>query len=92
VSWNNKTAGRKARATGMVLSNQPEATRVIWCDGKMMHVYQNLYDALLQLRRLPSSDGYWIDAGCINQSDLLEKNQQVQMMGHIYSCAKSVTI
>ena len=57
----------------------------------MMHVYPNLYDALLQLRRLPSPDDYWIDSVCINQSDL-ERNQQVQMMGRIYGYAKLVTI
>lgn len=69
-----------------------DATRVIWCNGERMNIYQNLHDALLQLRRSSSYDDYWIDAVCINQDDLVERNQQVQMMGRIYSCAKSVTI
>lgn len=32
----------------------------------------------------------WIDAVCINQSDHLEKNHQVNMMGRIYSTAERV--
>ena len=34
----------------------------------------------------------WIDAVCINQLDIVERNQQVQLMGWIYSHASSVTI
>jgi hypothetical protein len=34
----------------------------------------------------------WADAVCINQQDLLERSQQVQMMGDIYSCARNVVI
>lgn len=34
----------------------------------------------------------WADAVCINQKDLLERSQQVQMMGDIYSSAKNVVI
>ena len=35
---------------------------------------------------------YWIDAICIDQSDVTEQNHQVQMMGSIYSKAQSVAI
>jgi hypothetical protein len=35
---------------------------------------------------------FWIDAICINQSDVLEQNHQVQMMRQIYSNAKSVSV
>lgn len=34
----------------------------------------------------------WADAVCINQLDLLERGQQVQMMGDIYSSARNVII
>ncbi|KAH7111205.1 heterokaryon incompatibility protein-domain-containing protein [Dactylonectria macrodidyma] len=34
----------------------------------------------------------WADAVCINQEDLLERSQQVQMMGDIYSSARNVVI
>lgn len=42
---------------------------------------------------LLQENGYplmWIDAICINQSDHLEKNHQVNMMGRIFSMAKRV--
>jgi hypothetical protein len=34
----------------------------------------------------------WVDAVCINQQDLLERSQQVRMMGDIYSSARNVVI
>ena len=43
------------------------------------------------LRRLVPSHGtrtLWIDAICINQADILERSQQVAMMGKIYSQAE----
>jgi hypothetical protein len=35
---------------------------------------------------------WWIDAICINQSDLEERSQQVQLMGDIYSGASCVVV
>jgi hypothetical protein len=35
---------------------------------------------------------YWIDAICINQDSVLERNHQVQMMRQIYSNAESVSV
>jgi hypothetical protein len=35
---------------------------------------------------------FWIDALCINQSDTLERNRQVALMGQIYTHASSVLI
>lgn len=71
--------------------SQDLTTREILCNGRTMNVYQNLYDALLQLRKSCPGD-YWIDAICINQGDLLERNQQVQIMDQIYGCAETVTV
>lgn len=34
----------------------------------------------------------WVDAVCINQQDLLERKQQVQIMGDVYSSARNVII
>nr|RBQ94015.1 hypothetical protein FVER53263_09999 [Fusarium verticillioides] len=63
----------------------------ILCDGKGVYVKSNLYQALLQLRKAHPGV-YWIDAICINQSNLTELGQQVQMMNRIYSSASQVTI
>ncbi|KAF5635705.1 Heterokaryon incompatibility protein [Fusarium sp. NRRL 25303] len=63
----------------------------ILCDGKGVYIKSNLYQALLQLRKARPGL-YWIDAICINQSNLTELGQQVQMMNRIYSSASQVTI
>lgn len=73
---------------------------VIEVDGEEVSVGANLYAALLALRfqvthhtdpRLsdtPQTSGhFWIDALCINQTDLKEKSSQVMMMSRIYQQA-----
>ncbi|KAI1363302.1 heterokaryon incompatibility protein-domain-containing protein [Xylaria arbuscula] len=65
--------------------------RLIMCNGRKMMVQANLYDALLQFRRV-APGRYWVDAVCINQKDGKEKAQQMQMMSDIYRTAESVTI
>jgi hypothetical protein len=61
-------------------------------------VTENLYDALVQLRRshhqLPGDDRHalWIDAICINQEDFDERNEQVRRMGEIYEKATRINI
>ncbi|KAI1748115.1 heterokaryon incompatibility protein-domain-containing protein [Xylaria castorea] len=67
------------------------ATSTIICNGKVMQVQHNLYDALLHLRQKQPVD-YWIDAICINQRDPQERSGQVQMMGRIYRSAALVTV
>ncbi|KAF1973161.1 HET-domain-containing protein [Bimuria novae-zelandiae CBS 107.79] len=55
-------------------------------------VGRNLWWFLLHMRLQERHGYYWIDALCINQSDVAEQNHQVQMMGSIYSKAQSVAI
>jgi hypothetical protein len=55
-------------------------------------ITENLDLVLRHLRLLKRSRVLWIDAVCINQSDLEERRQQVQMMGIIYSKAHEVII
>jgi hypothetical protein len=43
-----------------------QRTKPIMCNGKVIKIYANLYDALVQLRRRHPGD-YWVDALCINQ-------------------------
>lgn len=55
-------------------------------------VSPDLVKALRALRH-PYQDRYlWVDAVCINQDDLAEKNIQVQMMSMIYGQAKNVCV
>jgi hypothetical protein len=77
-------------------------TTEIAVDGKIRHVTSNLASALESIQRRLYSDEeteegplnlpsfLWADALCINQSDDVEKTNQVQMMGDIYRKAALV--
>ena len=54
-------------------------------------ITDNLYSALVNLAE-PEPRFWWIDALCINQEDVQEKNQQVKLMKDIYSRAKKVFV
>ncbi|KFA56397.1 hypothetical protein S40293_05043 [Stachybotrys chartarum IBT 40293] len=63
-------------------------------EGVNISVTPNLLSALHRLR-LPPSEGLrtlWVDALCINQSDLDERSQQVSIMRDIYASARHVLI
>lgn len=53
-------------------------------------VRTNLWLALSHLRSTKVSQTFWIDAICIDQSNISERNVQVQMMGDIYRQASLV--
>jgi hypothetical protein len=52
----------------------------------------NLYAALLHLRNHALSRAVWIDAICIDQENLEEKEQQIQIMAKIYAQASRVVV
>lgn len=64
----------------------------IRCDGGVLTISANLYEALLVLRSRYPFASFWIDQININQQDVAEKGVQVAMMGAIYSKAKSVYV
>jgi hypothetical protein len=61
-------------------------------DGARFHVGQNLWDALHYLRSSGDQMPFWIDAICINQHDVKERNRQLAMMKWIYFRADTVVI
>lgn len=63
-------------------------------NGHQLDVVPNLLRALQHLRRHPVVSGQhlWVDAVCIDQTDLQEKASQVDMMGEIYRRADQVFI
>ena len=69
----------------------PNYTRVL-LNGRSMYVTRNLADALYQFSELEFDYLFWIDAICINQADLSERNSQLSLMGDIYSSARAVLI
>ncbi|RDW60553.1 hypothetical protein BP6252_11936 [Coleophoma cylindrospora] len=70
----------------------PEKRAVIECNGCPFNITVNLYWALVRIRHASHSQTLWVDAICINQSDLAERSHQVSFMGAIFSYASKVYI
>ncbi|KAM7184011.1 Heterokaryon incompatibility protein (HET) domain containing protein [Rhypophila sp. PSN 637] len=62
----------------------PAGTKPVTCDGHTLLVTPNCDQALRHLRLKFRPRNLWIDALCINQQSLAEKNHQVPIMGEIY--------
>jgi len=69
---------------------QPEIREQIQLDEHCIEVTVNLESALRYLRQRRHDRVLWIDALCINQHDILEKNSQIPMMGRIYRSARTI--
>lgn len=57
-----------------------------------IEIRQNLSQFLRVASRLYPETALWVDALCINQRNVRERNHQVQQMGLVYSSAKRVLI
>lgn len=55
-------------------------------------IRENLYQFLLQIRHPAEDLTLWIDALCIDQSNLDERGQQVQLMHQIFRSARRVLV
>lgn len=67
-------------------------THSIKLNNNVLSISRNLWTALKQIRSRSSTRTLWIDAICINQQDIPERNAQVQRMGSIYKGAKQVLV
>jgi hypothetical protein len=65
---------------------------VILLDGVEVAIGGELAAALRRLRNGSEERRIWIDAVCINQNNIAEKNEHVKMMGQIYSQASMVHV
>ncbi|KAF3035054.1 hypothetical protein E8E11_003636 [Didymella keratinophila] len=66
--------------------------QIIECNGELIGVSQNLFDALVNTRLAGKSRTIWIDALCIDQKNDAEKSDQVQYMYAIYRAAAQVIV
>lgn len=64
----------------------------IYINGMQVSVTKNLALALQYIRKVDRDQILWVDAVCINQADVDEKNSQVRLMGTLYSEAEDVII
>ncbi|KAI2631810.1 HET-domain-containing protein [Hypoxylon sp. NC1633] len=79
------------------LTSGVKVTKDILVDNQHFPATANLASALWHFRKYGSTNEQtgeikwlWVDAVCINQNDIPEKNHQVAMMGSIYHEASSV--
>jgi hypothetical protein len=71
--------------------NDPGTSQEIIVSDKPFIITENLYHGLLELRK--DVTGYlWIDALCIDQTNITERASQVLLMGKIYSLAENVIV
>ena len=71
----------------------------IICDGRLIKITRNLRDALrmlanaINMPQMPKTPSYyWIDALCMNQSDIEERNSQVARMADVFKRADGVVV
>ncbi|PQE06016.1 hypothetical protein CJF30_00004958 [Rutstroemia sp. NJR-2017a BBW] len=69
-----------------------KADQEIWLSEHKFRVRDNLYHALCRIRGRKDLRKLWIDAICINQEDIAERNQQILHMTDIYTRATQVLI
>ncbi|KAI9148769.1 Heterokaryon incompatibility protein [Paramyrothecium foliicola] len=81
----------KFQALSYMWGEGPADCRIV-INGSSYYVRKNLWDALHYLRIHKPETFYWIDAICINQDDVMERNRQVKLMHHIYFRAQRVIV
>jgi hypothetical protein len=69
-----------------------DKTESITLDNQEFAITHNLHRAMIQLRDHQLPRIIWIDAVCINQEDVKEKEHQIQFMASIYAKANCVVV
>jgi hypothetical protein len=64
----------------------------IWVNGAVVEITESLWNALYQIRHTNEVRTLWVDALCIDQSNLEEKSRQVPLMDFIYGRAQIVLV
>jgi hypothetical protein len=73
---------------------EDDLSNAILCNGRWVSVGLNLKEALCFFfdQKLSHSDWLWVDAVCIDQSNLTERGEQVQHMTQLYAYAREVLV
>ncbi|KAJ2998880.1 hypothetical protein NUW58_g184 [Xylaria curta] len=70
----------------------PHATEIVEINGELQNATVNLACAIRHLRNTETPIKIWIDALCINQSNIFEKGEQVALMRDICAGAEEVIV
>jgi hypothetical protein len=73
-------------------SDPPGCQYFMECGESKLQVTLNCHSAICHLRKKLGQFTVWVDAVCINQTDLTEKAEQIPLMGDIYSIADLVYV
>jgi hypothetical protein len=76
--------------TWATTSGNTSISRYVLCHGKKIGITENCDSLLRSLRRRGQNRTIWVDAICIDQSNIVERNHQVKLMATIYSNASQV--
>ena len=71
-------------AVSYVWGSEDKADMIL-CNGRKLNITENLAKVLRRLRYRQQSRWLWVDAVCINQDDIQEKNHQVKAMARIFT-------
>lgn len=82
----------KFHAVSYVWASGLGQQRTIVCNGALVEVSENCFQALKHIMKTFGARRVWVDAICINQEDEKEKARQIPLMGSIYSGAESVYV
>ncbi|ORY18787.1 heterokaryon incompatibility protein-domain-containing protein, partial [Clohesyomyces aquaticus] len=91
ASLQGSDCGQKYVALSYTWGN-PDQRAYIIANGARQYVRKNLERALSALRRGDQDVILWVDALCINQENLDERNEQVTLMANIYRNSEDVFI
>ncbi|KAI9860802.1 MAG: hypothetical protein M1813_005725 [Trichoglossum hirsutum] len=96
INWNSPNKPKlqgppKYEALSYVWGDQVPPAFIL-CHGKELQIAQNLEAALYRFRSEDEPRLLWIDRICINQDDIVERAQQVKIMGNIYRGASCVLV
>ncbi|GAP86975.1 putative heterokaryon incompatibility protein [Rosellinia necatrix] len=70
----------------------PDVAGEVTLDGCAVPVRENLHQFLRHVRDPGASLALWVDALCIDQGSIPERNRQVPLMGEIYARARTVLV
>lgn len=97
ASEDENVMGPQFEALSYVWGSMDETKGIAVTDGDVdaperLQIGKNLHTALKELRSLNDTRRLWVDAICINQSDVHERARQVTRMGSIYGQASRVVV
>lgn len=84
--------GTDYTAVSYVWGDASAGVRSVLLNGRPIPVGHNLWTLLLHLTKEQHKGYLWIDALCIQQTNVAEKNHQVAIMGQIYAGAKEILV